>query len=87
MTLISDIRDLILCWRKTFEGAMHRTEVYLAGVDPKDPTLERFPDIKIKKILCWIKPKCCWFQVFKAPFMFFHFLLKEKAGQPSTLAN
>jgi hypothetical protein len=28
---------------------VHGTEVYSVGVDPKDPTLERFPDIKNKK--------------------------------------
>jgi hypothetical protein len=28
---------------------VHRIGVYSAGVDPKDPALERFPDIKKKK--------------------------------------
>jgi hypothetical protein len=34
---------------ETSEGAVHGTGVYSAGVGPKGPALERFPDIKNKK--------------------------------------
>jgi hypothetical protein len=34
---------------ETFKGAVHRTEVYFAGMGSKDPALERFPNIKKKK--------------------------------------
>jgi hypothetical protein len=37
-------------YRETSEGAVHGTGVYSAGVGLKDLALERFPDIKNKKI-------------------------------------
>ena len=40
---------LIPC-RETSKGAVHETGVYSAGVGPKGLALERFPDIKKKKI-------------------------------------
>jgi hypothetical protein len=41
--------------RETFEGAVHGIGVYSAWVGPKGPALERFLDIKKKKIIFNIK--------------------------------
>ena len=32
--------------RKTFEGAVHGSEIYSAEIDPKGPDMLRFPVIK-----------------------------------------
>ena len=41
---------------------MHETEIYATGVGPKGPDLERFPDIKKKKMEHFVQtnsPKIC----------------------------
>jgi hypothetical protein len=59
---------------------VHGTRVYFAWVDPNDPTLDKFPDLKKKK-----KKKMeqiyIWYQIYN-----FYFLRKKKEMRFANMA-